>query len=175
MAIATGRRAVAGHGGGGASSWCQLRATARLWTFAALRVPLILFLRPRVRELSDDRAAVTIPLSRRTRNPAGSMYFGALASGADMVPGMLAVVCGRRLGRPVRFAFRECTARFLRRADGDVTFACGDGAAVASALARSSASRGWHEARVKVVATCGTANGDEPVATFDLLLAVRVR
>ena len=52
----------------------------RLWTL--FRIPLLFFLRPSVLEASAARTVVRIPLTRRSRNHLGSMYFGALCAAA---------------------------------------------------------------------------------------------
>ena len=42
-------------------------------------------------ELSDDKCVVKVPLKRRSRNHLRSMYFGALAAGADCAGGLIAM------------------------------------------------------------------------------------
>lgn len=151
----------------------MLAKTAQLWAFGALKVPLIFFLRPRVVELSPERAALRIRLSRRSRNQAGSMYFGALMSGADMVPGILAVTLGRRLHKAVSFAFKGCQAHFLRRASGDVTFVCEDGQSIEQAILASVGSQTRQEVQARVRALAGPAERQEQVAGFTLTLSVK--
>lgn len=151
----------------------MLAKTAQLWAFGALKVPLIFFLRPRVVELSPERVALKLRLSRRSRNQLGTMYFGALMSGADMVPGILAVTLGRRLHKAVSFAFKDCQARFLKRARGDVTFVCEDGAAIEQALRTSSSSHTRQEVQARVKALVGPEERREQVADFTLTFSVK--
>jgi len=56
-------------------------ALLRLFT---LRIPLLLFVGPRVLELDEEGCAIEIPLGLRTRNHLGSMYLGVLCAGADV-------------------------------------------------------------------------------------------
>lgn len=149
--------------------------TAQLWAFGAVKVPLIFFLRPRMVELSPERAALRLRLSRRSRNQAGSMYFGALMSGADMVPGILATVVGRKLKKGVSFAFKDCQAHFLKRADDDVTFVCEDAAPIEQAIVASAESGTRQNVQVKVAALCGSDERREQVADFTLTLSLKAR
>ena len=77
--------------------------TAQLWAFGALKIPLMFYLRPRILALSETSVALEVRLRRRTRNHRGTMYFGALATGAELVPGIFCNTLGRRLGRSVSF------------------------------------------------------------------------
>ncbi|HEY8887948.1 MAG TPA: DUF4442 domain-containing protein, partial [Gallionella sp.] len=58
-------------------------ATLGLRLFGFAKIPMMLYVRPSVMEISNERVVVRIPLTRRTRNHLGSMYFGALSVGAD--------------------------------------------------------------------------------------------
>lgn len=151
----------------------MLGKTLELWLFGALKVPMIFYLRPRVEELGDERAIVRVPLSRRARNHLGSMYFGALTTAADMVPGMMAVTLGRKHGRRVSFAFRDCEVQFTRRALGDVRFLCGDAKALEDAILESIQDRERKQVRMRVSATCRGKGRDEQVAEFAMTLSVR--
>ena len=52
--------------------------------FGLLKAPLIWLCRPKVIEHTDEKIEMAIRLRRRTKNHLGSMYFGALAVGADV-------------------------------------------------------------------------------------------
>ena len=106
------------------------KANLRLKIFAFVKIPLIFFCRPRVVALDEDRCEIRIPLRRRTRNHMNSMYFGALAIGADLACGLLALEQVRRKGIKVSFLFKDMRADFLKRPEGDVLFTCAEGAAV---------------------------------------------
>ena len=59
--------------------------------FSITKIPLMFFCRPKIMEISDDRVVIKIALNRRTKNHVKSMYFGALAVGADLAGGFLAL------------------------------------------------------------------------------------
>ena len=149
-----------------------LKETA-LVRLLGLRIPMILFAGPRVLELDDERCAVKIPLGYRTRNHLGSMYLGALLVGADLAGALhaLRLIAGRH--RKVRPVFKDVRAEFLKRADGDVVFRCGDGARVRQAMEDAAASGERVTIPVEVVATVPSRYGEEPVAKFTLGLSVK--
>ncbi|HTR04147.1 MAG TPA: DUF4442 domain-containing protein [Thermoanaerobaculia bacterium] len=145
----------------------------RLWAFR--RVPLLFFLRPRVVESSARRTVIRIPLSRRSRNHLGSMYFGALCAGADLAAGLTAMRRIESSGRRVSLVFQDVRAQFLKRAEGDVEFSCDEGEGIA-ALVRRAVESGEREAMpVRVVATAPEKLGAEPVAEFVLTLSLKRR
>jgi acyl-coenzyme A thioesterase PaaI-like protein len=74
-------------------------ARLRLWTLK--NIPLLFFLRPSVVEASAARCVIRIPLSRRSRNHLGSMYFGALCAGADLAGALTAMRAIDATGRKV--------------------------------------------------------------------------
>jgi hypothetical protein len=120
-------------------------AKLRLWTLT--KVPLLFFLRPSVVEATDRRCVIRVPLTRRSRNHLGSMYFGAFCAGAS----------------------------FFKRAEGDVLFACDDGEAIAGLVRRAIESGEREELPVRVLATVPEKLGSEPVAEFLLTLSLKRR
>ena len=145
----------------------------RLWTLA--RIPLLFFLRPSVVEASERRCAVRIPLSRRSRNHLGSMYFAALCAGADLAGALLAMRRIEKSGRKVSLIFKDVQARFHKRAEADVLFVCADGEAIGSLVERAIASAEREELPVTIVATVPDKLGEEPVAEFVLTLSLKRR
>ena len=145
----------------------------RLWTL--FRIPLLFFLRPSVVEASSERTVVRIPLTRRSRNHLGSMYFGALCAGADLAGALTAMRRIEASGRRVSLIFKDVRARFLRRAEGDVLFSCEDGAAVARLVSRAVESGEREELPVTVVARVPGDPAAEPAAEFVLTLSLKRR
>jgi acyl-coenzyme A thioesterase PaaI-like protein len=145
----------------------------RLWTL--FRIPLLFFLRPTVIEASRERTVIRIPLTRRSRNHLGSMYFGALCAGADLAGALTAMRRIEESGRRVALIFKDVRARFLRRAEGDVVFACEDGAAVAALVARAIATGEREELPVTILARLADDPAGEPAAEFVLTLSLKRR
>ncbi len=145
----------------------------RLWTL--MKIPLLFFLRPSVVEVSARRTVIRIPLSRRSRNHLGSMYFGALCAGADLAGALTAMRRIEASGRRISLIFKDVQAQFFKRAEGDVLFSCEDGEAVAGLVQRAIESGGREEIPVSVMATVPEKLGSEPAARFVLTLSLKRR
>jgi acyl-coenzyme A thioesterase PaaI-like protein len=145
----------------------------RLWTF--FRIPLLFFLRPSVVEVSPSRTVIRIPLTRRSRNHLGSMYFGALCAGADLAGALTAMRRIEASSRRVSLIFQDLRAQFFRRAEADVLFACEDGEALATLVERAIESGERESLPVRVVATVPEKLGEEPAAEFVLTLSLKRR
>jgi acyl-coenzyme A thioesterase PaaI-like protein len=145
----------------------------RLWTLA--KIPLLFFLRPSVVEATAERTVVRIPLTRRSRNHLGSMYFGALCAGADLAGALTAMRRIEASGRKISLVFKDVKAEFFKRVESDALFTCGDGAAVAALVLKAIESGEREELPVRIVATAPDALGDEPAAAFLLTLSIKRR
>ncbi len=151
-----------------------LKETA-LVRLLGLKIPVLLFLGPRVVELDEEGCAVEIPLGWRSRNHLGSMYFGALCAGADLAGGLVAARLIATRHRGVSLVFADVKAQFLKRADGDVLFRSRDGRRIAEAVRRADETGERQTIPVEVVATVPRKYGDEAVATFALGLSLKRR
>jgi len=149
--------------------------TIYLRAFSALKIPMIAYLRPSVVEMDDDHCVVRIPLGRRTRNHLRTMYFGALCAGADCAGGIIAMRQINRRGGKVKFLFKDFSADFLKRAEGDVLFTCVQGRKLIDLVERAEAADERVEDTVDVVATVPDKLGDEPVARFQLTISLKRR
>jgi len=145
----------------------------RLWCWR--HIPLLAWIRPSVVAMDGDRCILRVPLSRRTRNHLGSMYFGVLCSGADAAAALLGFRLLRERGSRISVIFKDARAEFLKRAEADVHFACEQGSEIRALLDRADASGERENLPVRVVATVPSRFGDEPVATFELTLSVKRR
>ena len=148
-------------------------ATIVLRYFGFFKIPLLFFVRPKVMELSDDTVVVKIPLGRRTRNHLGSMYFGALAIGADCAAGLIAMKRIRGSAQDISLIFKSLKAEFLKRAEGDVYFTCSQGLEIADLVIAAEASSERVEFPVEVIATVPEQFQEEPVAKFTLVLSLK--
>lgn len=152
-----------------------MRETTRLRLWTLTKIPLLFFLRPSVVEASLRRTVIRIPLSRRSRNHLGSMYFGALCAGADLAGALTAMRRIDASGRRISLVFKDVKAQFFKRAEGDVLFSCEDGEAIAGLVRRAISSGEREELPVAVVATVPEKLGAEPVAEFLLTLSLKRR
>lgn len=151
----------------------QLKETILVRLFGITQVPLIWWVAPIVLNVGIARTEIRINLGWRTRNHLKSMYFGALAIGADVAGGLLFMNLMREKGLKASFVFKDMNAKFLKRADGDVHFVCDSGPSVASLVDRCLASPERQETTVEIKALVPTKYGDTPVAIFTLTLSVK--
>lgn len=154
----------------------RLKQTLGMRLFGWLRIPLLASVRPSVVELTETRCVVRVPLRRRTRNHLGSMYFGALAIGADCAGGLLAMEQIRRSGGRVSLVFKAFQASFLKRPESDVYFTCEEGAAILDQVRRALESEARITEPMHVQASVKLPDGAfEPVAEFTLELSLKRR
>ncbi|MBM4343206.1 MAG: DUF4442 domain-containing protein [Deltaproteobacteria bacterium] len=152
-----------------------LKATVALRAFGWVRIPMIAWLQPTVVHVSDERLVVKLPLTWRSRNHLKSMYFGALAVGADCACGLLAMQHVERHKRAdIALLFKDFSAQFHRRPDGDVHFACEAGTEIRELVARAARTGERCNLPVTVTAHVPSKSAD-PVATFVLTLSLKAR
>ena len=149
-------------------------ATLGLRLFGFAKIPMMLYVRPSVMEISNERVVVRIPLTRRTRNHLGSMYFGALSVGADCSVGALAMHLIKQQPENISLIFKNFSAEFHMRAEGDVDFCCSQGREISNLVAQAAASDERVEMMIDVIATVPDQS-DDPVATFKLTLSMKRR
>ncbi len=149
------------------------QATLFLRYFAFRKIPLLFLVRPSVERLDIEETVIKIPLRRRTRNHLSSMYFGALAIGADAAGGLMAMKLIMESGEKISLIFKSLEAQFLKRAEGDVFFTCRDGRAVQNLVRQAIDSGERVERQIRITATTPDVLGDEPVAEFKLILSLK--
>lgn len=136
---------------------------------------MIAFTAPNFLELSAHQAIVKIPLAYRTKNHLGSMYFGALAVGADLVVGGLAWHLIQSSGQLLDMIFKDFQAEYLKRAEGDVIFVCEEGEAISEMIADVVAAKERRNRSISAYALVPERCGDEKVASFRLTLSLKLR
>ena len=149
-----------------------MRDTVLVRIFGLFEVPLIGWINPRIIEMSDHRSAIEIKLSRRTKNHLNSMYFGVMASGADIAGGLLAMRLIAESGRPISLAFKDFKAKFFKRAESDVVFFCNDIGKIKNFVGKVIRSKVRHHMPVKIYANCPKIS-DEIIAEFTLTLSLK--
>lgn len=113
------------------------RMTALVNGLSALKIPLLAFCTPNIKEITDTRTAVKVRLDWRTGNHLGVMYFGALAMGAELSIALKAIQKIEESKKRIDFIFKDFNAQFKKRADGHVLFICDEADKVADLIARA--------------------------------------
>jgi acyl-coenzyme A thioesterase PaaI-like protein len=148
------------------------KQTLYLRYFGLRKIPLLFYVRPSVILCTDEQVVIRIPLCRRTENHQGSMYFAALAIGADCSVGLLAVELIHQQQENISFIFKDFNAEFLRRANGDVYFSCDQGREIRELVQQAVTGSERVELPLNAIATV-PAESDEPVARFRLTLSLK--
>ena len=143
-----------------------------LFLLSRFKIPMIGFVRPNLLVLNDTDVAVKIRLRRRSKNHLNSMYFGALAIGADVAAGIHTFYFSEKLGKKVSFAFKGMNAEFIKRAESDIVFKCTQGDLIYKAILKSDK----ENIRInETVLVNAIDSNHEIVAKFDMIVSVKVK
>ena len=143
----------------------------KLFLLGLVKIPIIGFVRPKLISINKDEIVVSISFRRRTKNHLNSMYFGALAVGADVAAGILAYYHSELLQRKISLAFKGMNAEFLKRAESDIRFSCSEGNKIEKML-QTCVSSG--ERQNESVTVFALNNLGEQVAIFEMILSLKV-
>lgn len=144
----------------------------KLFLLSFLKIPVIGFVRPKLLLLNDNESKVKVKLRRRTKNHLNSMYFGALAVGADVAGGLHAFYFAESLGYRVSFAFKGFSGEFIKRAESDVIFEITQGNLIKEAIESSANSKERVNQPIDVIAK---GMDGQIVATFVMVVSVKVK
>ncbi len=145
-----------------------------LWYFSHFKVAMIGYLKPRLIKLTAEDIVLCLPLNRRSRNHLKSMYFGALAVGADLAGGMHGFYHADLAKCNVSLAFKSFQAQFLRRPEADVYFVCTEGNEVKQMIEESKKSGARINKPITIKAYVNYLTQPEEVAHFILELSLKV-
>lgn len=142
-----------------------------LFLLGLFKIPIIGFVRPKLLEINGNTVKVKIRLRRKSRNHLNSMYFGALAVGADIAGGIHAFYYSEITGKKISFSFKGMKADFLKRAESDIIFESNQGEIINEAIKESSISG---ERVNKTILVNALNQENEIVATFEMISSLKV-
>lgn len=158
------------------TAWPSVAKANRLiWLFGITKIPLLAICRPKLIHFDQDKVTVRIRLGYFTKNHLGSMYFGALAIGADLAAGLHAFFWGQQGKHKMSLVFKDFHAAFLQRPYGDVYFEMLQGAEVVEMLEQTAATNERVTRTMQVQAYTLGAAGREAVAQFELGLSLKIK
>ena len=143
----------------------------KMFLLGFFKIPMMHFVRPQLLEIDEEKVKMKIRLRRRTKNHLNSMYFAALAVGADVAGGLQVFYFAEKHGKKVSFAFKGMTAQFLKRAETDTIFESNQGHIVAAAMKKSMETGERINDKIDVIAK--NIQG-EIVATFEMGISLKV-
>ena len=142
----------------------------QLFLLAKFKIPMLGYTGVRLLSVDKTTVKVNIKLNRRTKNHLNSMYFGALAVGADVAGGIHAFYFANSYSTKVSFAFKGMNCEFLKRAESDCIFISEDGKKVENAILLSIKTK----ERVNETTRVSVYNNlNELVATFEMIVSVK--
>ncbi|MDA8562129.1 DUF4442 domain-containing protein [Gammaproteobacteria bacterium] len=147
--------------------------TWKLWLFSFFNLPLIFWLRPRIIEINNNKASIMIKLNHRSRNHIKSMYFGALCSGVDLAPGVLAMHLISQQKHKISFVFKDFQAKFLHRCEDNTYFTCNEGHLISVAINKTITTGKRQNITLNVFATVPSKFDSEPTGKFQLTLSLK--
>lgn len=149
------------------------KAKRMLRLFGIFKIPLIGFVRPRIVEVTDQKLVVRIRLKRKTHNHLGSMYFGALAIGADIAGAFQAFQIADTLDRKLSIVFKDFKADFILRPEADVYFVSEAGDQIRTMVEESIKTGERVTQNIRIDAVTGYPTHPEVVAEFTLGLSIK--
>jgi acyl-coenzyme A thioesterase PaaI-like protein len=152
-----------------------LVGTAMLRAIGLTKIPLLFFIGPKVVELTEERSVIRVPLRWRTKNHLGVMYIGALAAGADLAGGLIALQRINASGKRVDLLFKDMKAEFMRRVEGDAYFTCSTGAEIRRAVEQTIETGERVNLTLPVSVTVPDRLGDVEAARFEMTLTLKRR
>ena len=150
----------------------EIKITWKLWIFGLIKIPLILFCRPKVIKVNSKSIEVKIKLRYRTKNHLESMYFGVLAVGADVTGGFFAMKYIQQSNSNLSLIFKDFSADFLKRAEGDVHFTCNEGIEIQELVKKAEQTGERHNLPLHIFASVPSLSNDI-VAKFILNLSIK--
>jgi hypothetical protein len=140
--------------------------------FFLARLPLALIAGLRVRTLTTERCAVSVPYGWRTTNPFRSTYFAAQAMAAELSTGALALMAAEAAPAPVATLIVGMSASFEKKATDTALFTCTGGDTLFDAVRRTVESG---EPATAEVETVGRMPDGTVVARFTFVWSFKKR
>jgi hypothetical protein len=131
-------------------------------------------LRPKIILLNEREIAIKLALNRRSKNHLNSMYFGALAVGADLAGGLHGFYLAHLAKLNVSLAFKSFEAQFLRRPEADVYFVSTMGDTVQDMITLSASSGERINRKISIKGYINYPIKPELIAEFQLELSLKV-
>ncbi len=149
--------------------------TLGLRAFALKNIPLVFLVKPTVLKLNEDECEIKLPLNFLTKNHLNSMYIGVLATGADIVGGLLSMHHIRKSSHKIQLVFKDLRANFIRRPESDVHFICKDGALIKKQIQTAIKRRQRINQELNIIAITPKISKNKPVAEFQLTLSLKAK
>jgi len=150
----------------------MVRHPLRFRLFLFFNLPSAYFAGVRIKFISEEKCAVTVPYKWFSKNPFRSTYFACLAMAAEMSTGALTLSHIYKRSPSVSMLITDMTAEYYKKATAVTTFVCRDGIALRDAVEEAIAANGNNIITVK---STGTNEAGEMIAEFSFTWSLKVR
>lgn len=147
----------------------QWKANLMLKAFSITKVPLLFLSGARVKSLDENSCHIVIPFIKINKNHWGTLYFGALAMGADACIGLLAMDKIQKSKFKISLVFKSFEAQFHKRPNGETLFICDQGPLIDELITKTISSSERQNQSILAYAVVG----NEKVADFRLELSLK--
>ena len=149
-----------------------VKSPVKLKLFLLAKLPMGYLAGLRVKFLSEESAAVTIPYRYINKNPFRSIYFACLSMAAELSTGVLCMMQVYKSKPPVSMLVTHMEADFTKKAVGTITFTCHDGLRIKEAAART---KSTGEGVTVVATSIGTDEAGDKVAEFRFTWSLKAK
>ncbi|MBN8859050.1 MAG: DUF4442 domain-containing protein [Sphingobacteriales bacterium] len=150
----------------------MVRHPLKFRLFLLFNLPSAYFAGVRIKYISEEKCAVTVPYKWFSKNPFRSTYFACLAMAAEMSTGALTLSHIYKRSPSVSMLITDMTAEYYKKATAVTTFVCRDGIALRDAVEEAIAANGNNIITVK---STGTNEAGEMIAEFSFTWSLKVR
>ena len=150
----------------------MVRHPLKFRLFLLFNLPSSYFAGVRIKFISEEKCAVTVPYKWFSKNPFRSTYFACLAMAAEMSTGALTLSHIYKRSPSVSMLITDMTAEYYKKATTVTTFVCRDGIALRDAVEEAIAADGTNIITVK---STGTNEAGEMIAEFSFTWSLKVR
>ena len=141
----------------------MMKHPVKFRVFLFLKLPAAFFSGVRIREITEDRAVVTVPYKWFSQNPFKSTYFACLAMAAEMSTGTLGMMHLHKRQPAVSMLVVKLEAVYFKKATAITLFTCNDGQALKNAIERAVATQ---EGQSFTATAAGVNEQGEKIADF---------
>lgn len=147
--------------------------TKALFRLGVSLTPMMRYVRPRLVELTSDRATVRINVSRRSENHVKSLFLGALTAGGDCVAGLFPMKYMFETGHRTAPIVKSVSSEYYKKVKTYAHFTCTQGKELYEICNAAVASGERQEVTVHVNVTAPAEYGDEVVARISQVMSVK--
>lgn len=126
----------------------------------------------RVKELTDEKCAVTVPYKRLNKNPFHSTYWAVLGMAAEMSCAAMVVMYTFKQKPSIATLVVSCSGEFVKKATDVTTFVCNDGLKIKEAILKTIETK---EPQIIKFSMTGKNKAGEDVAHFKFSWSFKVR